>query len=388
MSLFTREAETRDLTRADIWGPAFSGLGSSNSSALQQVAAYGAVRHIADQWAQAEITATQMRGGVRQPMSEAPQILTDPSPILSAYESRFAMVAELKTRGNAFGLVDDSRRYCQWIPFEFVTVDESNLANPVYRVLGTQVDLVKRGGNLLHIREFVTAGSVMGLSPIEQFAASFEWSGLARSFGRRFLKESSIPPAILQAKTARVGGEVLTEARDDFVRAARSGKPVALPGEWAYQRISISPEEAQFLQTIEASATEIAIIFGVPPEVVGGKAGSSRTYSNREMDQKAFRVQTLGGISGRASAAFRDVLPTDTEVTYDLTVLERPGVLESARAMTEELRNGTRFLSEARESLGRPAPTAKQIEEWQQWFATNKSESQSDATSTAITKEV
>lgn len=378
MSLFTRPAENRDLSATDVFGASWQSLG--RGAARRQAAVYAAIRYITDQWAQATITVTELRG-VEREVVETPLILADPSPTLDPWDSRVQMVTELKTQGNAFALVDDARRYCQWIPEEYVVIDEVNPLRPQYHVNGKPVELVKQGGNLLHLREQLGAGTVRGLSPIAEFAASFEWADLARAYGRRWFQQSSMPPAILQAKTARVDGAKLTEARDDFVAAAREGKPVALPGEWDYRKISVSPEEAQFLQTIEATATEIAIIYGVPPEEVGGKAGSSRTYSNREMDQTLFRVKTLGGVSGRAESAFRAVLKPGQELTYDLSRLERPALLDYMRAISEQLNNGTLTLAEARRELGRRGITAQEIEQWQQWYDTKKSASESDSTS-------
>ena len=380
MSLFTRQ-ETRDIDAEDVWGSSWQSLG--RGGAMRQAAVYASVRYIADQWAQAVATVTEIRSGEREPVP-TPSVLLDPSPTLTYWDSRVQMVNELKTRGNAYGLVDDGRRYCQWVPKDYVTVDESDPLNPRYYVLGRPMTLVKQGGNLLHLREALGAGTVQGLSPIEQFAGSFEWADLARQYGRRWFRQSAMPPAILSLKVGKASATQMREARDDFVDAAREGKPVGLSGEWDYRTITIPPEQAQFLQTIEASATEIAIIYGVPPEEVGGKAGSSRTYSNREMDQGLFRVKTLGGVSGRAAAGFRDVLRHGQEVTYDLSVLERPGILEYARTVTEQLRNGTLTLAEARRDLGRRGLTEPEIEQWQHWYATSKSHSESEASSLAL----
>jgi len=380
VSVLTREVEQRDITGADVWGPDWEAP-PSTSTAIPAV--YGAVRLIGDEWAQAPITVTEPRNGELE-MVDLPLILEDPDPYLSEFEWRFALVAALKLRGNAYGLVDDGRRFCRWLPNEWVTVDESNRMKPVYRVNGRPMDLVKQGGNLVHIREFTQPGSVVGLSPIEHFAATFETSALARQYGRRWFKGSSMPPAILSAKTPRMDPALLVEARDDFVKAAKSGLPVALPGEWDYTKITVTPEEAQFLLTIQATANEVAVIFGVPPEKVGGRAGSSRSYSNVEMDQELFEIETLGGVSGRVASGLKPILRPRQRITFDLTVLKQPGALERARIDTEELRNGTTFLEEARRAKGKKPPTAKQIADWQQWYSTTKSAAESLATSIAI----
>lgn len=385
MSLLSRP-ETRDIDSEAVFGSSWQSLG--RGAARRQAATYAAIRYIADQWAQSSITVTEMRGGYAEPI-DTPLILSDPSPTLSVWDSKVQMVGALKSRGNAYGLVDDGRRYCQWLPDEWVQIDDSRPMSPRYYVNGRLVKLVKEGGNLLHVREVSTAGSVRGLSPIEEFASSFEWADLARQYGRRWFQQSAMPPAILQAKTTNKGGAALKEARDDFIEAAREGKPVALPGEWEYKPIMVAPEQAQFLQTIEASATEIAIIYGVPPEKVGGKAGSSRTYSNLEMDQRSFRLETLGGVSGRASAAQLDLIKHGQAVTYDLSALERPGLLEYMRAITEQLRNGTLTQPEARRDLGRRGMTEAEINDWQQHYTTTKSQSEAiaESISTSITKE-
>ncbi|MGZ0067854.1 phage portal protein [Microbacterium arborescens] len=378
MSLFTRPAETRDIDASDVWGPMAEHLRSVKPTRLVPV--YGAVRLIADQWAQGSMTVTEAKSGEHEPV-ETPLILSDPDPILDLFDWKVQLVTALQFAGNAYGLVDDGRRYCRWLPDDWVTIDESNPLNPQYRVLGKPMDLVKQGGNLLHVRNMVRPGSAKGISPLEHFASTFEWAGMAREYGRRWFRNSSIPPAILQAKASRVDANMLREARDEFVEAAKSGLPVALPGEWAYSRISISPQEAQFLETIQATATDVAVIYGVPPEKIGGRAGSSRTYSNVESDQRLFRVETLGGVTGRAMGALAALLRPGQELTYELSVLEQPGILELARHTTEELRNGSLTLAEARRRFRRRGLTDAEIEQWQQWYAINKSESESDATS-------
>lgn len=380
MSVFTREAEHRDLNTDDVWGSAWEG-GTSTATAIPAV--YGAVRLIGDEWSQAPANVTELRNGEQEAVA-LPLILDDPDPFLSEFEWRFTLVAALKLRGNAYGLVDDGRRYCRWLPDSWVTIDESRPTRPVYRVLGKSMDLVKQGGNLVHVREFITPGSVKGLSPIEHFASTFETSTLARAYGRRWFKGSSMPPAILHSKTNRLDPGKLVEARDDFVRAAKSGLPVALPGEWDYTKITVSPDEAQFLQTIQATANEIAVIYGVPPEKIGGRAGSSKTYSNVEADQELFEIETLGGVSARAAGALKPLLRHGQRLAYDLSVLKQPGALERARIDTEELRNGTAFLDEVRRRKGRKPATAQQIEDWQHWYSTTKSEAESLATSIAI----
>ena len=264
-------------------------------------------------------------------------------------------------------------------------IDESIPLQPKYFLLGQEVQLVKHGGSLLHIPEFVQPGRVKGISPIQQFMDLFDGAAAAAQYGRTWFKNASIPPAILSTKADRVGADVLREARDDFVAAAKTGLPVALPGEWNWTRISVTPAEAQFLETIKANATTIASIFRVPAEDIGGEAGSSRTYSNREMDQELLNVRTMQPLGTRFGDGVAPLLPTGQKVTVDFDGLAQPGVLESARADSEQLKNGSLTLAELRRSRGRRPLTAQEIAEWQEWYATMRTESTSSSES--ITKE-
>lgn len=378
MSLFTRE--TRDITSEAVWGSDYvSPLGVS---VTRLAPVYGAVSLIADLFSMLPAsTRVELDTGEMEPV-RTPLIVRDPNPDIPPSAWRTQYVTSMKLRGNAYGITDPGRRYIWWLHPDWVSVDETNPMRPRYWVNGREMRTVRQGGDLLHLREFVNPGSVVGVSPIQHFADTFERANLASAYGRKWFKNASIPPAILSGPQ-KLGPDRLREARDDFIAATAEGKPVALPGEWKWEKISILPQEAQFLETIEATATEIATIYRVSPEDIGGKAGNSRTYSNREMDQELLNVRTLMPVGNRLAEAYGDVLPTGQSVVFDYDVLAQPGQLELARAMFEELRAGLVTNPEARRRLGRRPLTEQEIADWQQWYSTTKSEAESMATSIA-----
>lgn len=386
MSLFTRER--RNLDSASVWGDDYvTPLGVAGVTRLAPV--YGAVSLISDLFSMVPAhTVTELDTGEFEPLRNPP-IVRDPNPDLSRSAWRTQYVLSMKLRGNAYGLTDPGRRYCWWMHPDWVSIDETNPMRPVYYVNGQPMETVRRGGNLVHIREFVHPGSVKGVSPIQHFADTFERANLASAYGRKWFRNASVPPAILSTTEKRLGADKLREARDDFIAATAEGKPVALPGEWTWSKISINPQEAQFLETIEATATEIATIFRVAPEDIGGKAGNSRTYSNREQDAELLNIRTLMPVGNRLAEAYEDLLPSGQTVQFDYDVLAQPGQLESARADSEELRNGTLRLEEARRRRGRRPLTEQEIADWQAWYQTNKSESESlaESVSESITRE-
>jgi len=385
-SLFTRPVEDRALSYADVWG-AGENPSVTADGVLRLGAVYAAVSLIADQFAAVPLSVVRRVGESEEPV-ETPYVLTNPDINVSLVDWTFQAVASLKLRGNAYGLcskeqgADGVRLRIEWLHPDRVAINESDPARPRYTVDGKPVFTLAQGGDLIHVREFVQPGSVVGLSPIAQFMDTFDTASQAQGFGRRWFKKAAVPPAILQSLTPRMPAAQLAEARDDFVTASAEGKPVALPGEWKYERISIPPNEAQFLETIKASATQIAAIFRVPPEDVGGESGGSRTYGNREADAERFNARVLLPLATRMAAALGEVLADPSKrIRYDLDSLARPGQLEMARADTEALRNGTLSLAEARRAHGRRPLTDMEVEQWQQWYTTTKSESESTAES-------
>lgn len=372
MSLFTRDVESRDMTWQDVWGSDSAPMMMGEYSVTRVGPVYAAVSMIADLFVQAKIQAgAEAADGELIPVP-APAWLRDPDPYVTRSTWRYQMVVSLKLRGNAYGLTDPDRRYVRWLHPEWVSIDESNPLRPRYWVLGQEVQLVKQGGSLIHVAEFVHPGRVRGLSPIGQFMDLFEAAKAAADYGRRWFKNSSVPPAILSTKFERIGADRLREARDDFIAAAKDGKPVALPGEWSWQKVTLDPKEAQFLETIKATATQIAAIFRVAPEDIGGESGSSRTYSNREMDSGLLNTRTMQPIGVRMSDAFEPMLPTGQSLRVGFDALAQPGLLESARVDTEELTNGTLTLAEARRRKGRSPLTAEDVTAWQDHYATKK----------------
>jgi len=381
VSLFVRE-ERRDLTWGDVWGDnSPPPLGPSGVTKLAPV--YGAVSLIADLFSSVPSSVLKETVDGDEPVA-TPDLLLDPDPYIEEMDWRYQFAVSLKLRGNAYGLTDPGRRFLRWLHPDWVSVDESNPLKPRYYVAGYGEQIpVRRGGNLVHAREFIQPGSVKGLSPIAHFMSTFDVAQLAQEYGRRWFKKSSMPPSVLTTD-AKLDSDRLREARDDFVEATKDGLPVALPGGWDWKKITVTPEEAQFLSTIEASATTIATIFRVPAEDIGGKAGNSRTYSNREMDQELFNIRTLLPLGQRFAGAIRPLLPDGQKVSLFWDFLAQPGQLESARADSEELRNGTLTLDAARRRKGRKPLTQAEIDQWQQWYATTKSENESFATSVAL----
>lgn len=389
MSLFFK----RDLE----WGDVFPGwtTGSTwngSAKALRLIPVYAAVSYIADLFSIVPQSRYIDDAG-KHTRAALPAWLANPDPRIDTISWRYQFATSLKLRGNAYGLVMGSAVNplgVRWLHPDMVSVDESDPSGPRYWVTGARepLTLYRQGGQLIHVAEFVQPNSVIGLSPIAQFRQVFETAGYAMSYGHDWFEKSGIPASLLTSKKQLKPGQA-GEAKALFRAAVADGGPVTLDSEWDYKTLTVAPNEAQFLETIKASATLIANMFRVSPEDVGGETGSSRTYGNRQDDFERFKIRTLLPIVTRYEVAIKELLPTREFIKLNLDAFTRPNLLERSRAYTENLRNGTLTLAEARQSEDRPPLTESEIQFWQEHYLTQKSASESiaESVSQSITKE-
>ncbi|MEB0001609.1 phage portal protein [Cryobacterium sp. 10I1] len=392
MSVFFGKGEGRSVGWSDVFGTSSHGsfsLGGLHDQALRVIPVYAAVSLIADQFAM--LPFATYRGGLQASQQIAtPQFLVKPDPRISVFDWKYQLAVSLKLRGNAYGYLTGSSirpSGVLWIHPDHITVNETS-GTPIYNFYGAQETNWQHGGRIIHLREFVQAGSVKGLSPIAMFRATFETSAYAMKYGNEWFKNSAIPSGILRNEKTQLKPGAAAEAKALFMASTQHKEPVVLDTNWTWQQVSIAPEEAQFLQTIKATATQIAAIFRVSPEDIGGESGNSRTYGNRESDQQVFNIRTLLPLVTRVEEALNEILPNPQFIKFDLEVLSRPNMLERARANTEKLKNGTRTLAEARKGEDAAPLTEAEVEFWHKYYLTTYGEraAATESTTTSIAK--
>jgi phage portal protein BeeE len=69
-----------------------------------------------------------------------------------------------------------------------------------------------------------------------------------------------------------------------MARRIRRREPFVYGMDWEYTPIQISAMEARFVETSSMVASQIAVIYGVPPHKIGGTIGDSLTYSTVEQE--------------------------------------------------------------------------------------------------------
>jgi HK97 family phage portal protein len=389
--LFGNRAETRTITWDDFFGPS-GGPGRKTirgDHALRVIPVYSAVSLIADSISTLPVQAYRGEGDTREQIAKT-GFLLDPHTGLTWVDWVHQLMVSLLLRGNAYGVVTWRGPWAEsirWIHPDSVTVDESGSA-PTYSWHGGEPQLdIAHGGNFLHVRAFAIPGKWKAPSPIELFASQLETWDSASSYGKEWFDNSGVPTGILKNDLATLDRIQSDIARQSFVDATKRPGPVTLDKNWTWTKVSVTPQEAQFLETIKAGATQIASIFRVDPTDIGGEAGNQLTYSTREQNQIRFNVRTLLPWTVRLEHVFKPLLPPGEFIKFNLDGLARPDLLTRIRANNEALKGGQATLAEVRRQEDRRPLSADEIAFWQEMYATFKSESESSSTSTSQVKE-
>jgi HK97 family phage portal protein len=136
------------------------------------------------------------------------------------------------------------------------------------------------------------------------------------AFGAKFFANGAAPSGVLEHPGAIKKPSRVREAwQSQFGGSANAHKVTVLEEGMKCTPISISPNEAQFLETRKFQIDEIAQIFRVPPHMVGDLEKSS--FSNIEQQSLEFAKYTLEPWSVRGEQSLNRALLTENEkATY------------------------------------------------------------------------
>lgn len=154
---------------------------------------------------------------------------------------------------------------------------------------GSTVYLTPR--DVLHIPGLGFDGLV-GYSPIAMAKNAIGLAIATEEYGAKFFANGAAPSGVLEHPgTIKDPARLRENWNSTFGGSANSGKVAVLEEGMKYTPISISPEQAQFLETRRFQIDEIARIFRVPPHMVGDLEKSS--FSNIEQQSLEFVKYTL-----------------------------------------------------------------------------------------------
>lgn len=368
MSLF-RRTEGRAITFQDLWGSgAASTMTDGTSSSLRLIPLYSAVTGIADDVSIMPWHAYRDSGsGWGEKMTRQPRILTDPAGDGTGFIPWMGQgVASAALWGFAFGPVlqwdGGSPSVVRWVNPARVEIDETGPV-PVFRLDGRRVR------DFVYVPGPVMPGSIKGMSPTALFRMQFDKSLKAQRYASDLFDGGVMPPGVLKNSEQKLPEGAADVVKAKFKQSVRNRDIFVTGRDWTWTPLQAPDDDIKFLETIKAGANEIAAIYRVQPEDIGGEAaGGSLTYSTLEMNQQNRNRRALLPWVRRFEAALTAALPRPQYVKANMDALIRPDLKARMEAHEIGLRIGMETMPEGRALEDKPPLTPDEITQWQNYY--------------------
>src|SRR5512132_1832762 len=312
-----RDALTLEQLLAEEGRPTASGEPVTVESALRLSTVWGCVRLLAD--SVSTLPLHVYRGDDRDPIP-TPPLLARPSadfPELSDW--LWACMASLLLRGNCWGVIT-ARSGAGLLPSQCDLVHPDRVA-VVTNGDGTQTIRINgepyNRADPFHVKAFPWPGSLLGLSPIAYARESIGLGLGAASYGAKLFGDSAIPSGVLTSDQ-KLGQGAADHFKARWSAAHKGKREIAVLGQGAkFQPITISPDEAQFIQTQKFNVSTICRFYGVPPEMMGGETAGHEAYTSPEMRGADFLTFTLRPWLLRIERGVSGLLPSTQRAKFN-----------------------------------------------------------------------
>ena len=290
-----------------LMGPTAAGKTVNERSAMQLTAVYACVRILAEGIAGLPLHLYKCgKNGSREKAVDHPLYFLlhdEPNPEMTSFVFRETLMTHLLLYGNCYcQIIRDGRgQVTALYPLmpNQMSVDRDEKGQLYYTYLrgGEEADTMKKGTvyllpeDVLHIPALGFDGLV-GYSPIAMAKNSIGMGLACEEYGAKFFANGAAPSGVLEHPGTIKDITRLRESWNAIYGGSKNAGKVAILEEGMhYSPISISPNEAQFLETRKFQVDEIARIFHVPPHMIGDLERS--TFSNIKQQSLEFVKYTL-----------------------------------------------------------------------------------------------
>ena len=322
-------------------GGTTSGKVVTERSAMQMTAVYSCVRILAEAVAGLPLHLYRYRddGGKEKAIDHPLYLLLhdEPNPEMSSFVFRETLMTHLLLWGNAYAQIirNGKGEVVALYPLMpnkmsvdrdadgrlYYTYQRSSEEAPIAE--GSKVILSPK--DVLHIPGLGFDGLV-GYSPIAMAKNAIGLAIATEEYGSKFFANGATPSGILEYPgTVKDPEKVRDSWTRGFSGSGNAHKVAVLEEGMKYTPISISPEQAQFLETRKFQINEIARIFRVPPHMVGDLDKSS--FSNIEQQSLEFVKYTLDPWVVRWEQSIQRTLLQDEEKTRYFVKFNLEGLL-------------------------------------------------------------
>jgi len=236
------------------------------------------------------------------------------------------------------------------------------------KVQGTYaVDQDNGFSELKHVKLWNPLDDYYGCSPLQAAAVEVDQHNMMAKHNVNLLANGARPSGAVIFKPTDDAGfamnltdsqrqQLLTDLNNRFSGAGNAGRPMLLEGDFDWKEMGLSPKDMDFLNLKHLSATDIAMCFGVPSQLVG--VPDSQTYSNVAEARLALYEETIIPYLSKVQSDMNEwLVPMFGDgLSIEFDVDSIPALSERRKKIyenvTSAVREGIMTRNEARERIG------------------------------------
>ena len=269
----------------------------------KNVVAYQAINRVADAIASVKLGA--YRGETELTEHPLKALFNRPNPFQSYGDYMRAKVSFILIAGNGyeerFRVGGDIKELYQLRPDCMKIIPSANGIPAAYEYSMGQnktrwdVDPRTLDSDVRHLKLFNPLNDWYGMSPIEAGSYAIDQNNESMSWMQSLLQNSARPSGAL---TVKDGGTLSDEnfnrlkaqIEEQYSGSSNAGRPMLLEGGLDWQQMGLSPTDMGIIESKFSSARDVALAFGVPPQLLG--IPGDNTYSNYAEARLAFWEDT------------------------------------------------------------------------------------------------
>ena len=228
-----------------------------------------------------------------------------------------------------------------------------------------EADPVTGQSDIRHVKLFNPLDDWYGLSPMAAAALSIDQHNEQGKWNAALLQNAAVPSGVLVYEPKEGSGALTDEQfhrlkaewQESYQGAKNAGRPPLLEGGMTWKQTGLSQKDMDFLNAKNTSARDIALAFGVPPQLLG--IPGDNTYSNYQEARLALWEETIlpllshlaGELNAWLAPRFGENLMLEPGVdSIPALSARREAKRDSVR---KDMQAGLLTINEGREELGR-----------------------------------
>jgi HK97 family phage portal protein len=270
---------------------------SASNSYMKNVVVYRCVNMIASAASHVPLEVSE---------SKLQRIFQHPNKEQTNFDFLYNIVANNLLFGNTFIFLDNASM--KILDSEQVNiVHEENSEEALgYTFSQDEDSRVFQRDQVLHIKQYNPNSSLYGLPCTRAAEESIKLYDMTVKWNNSLLANGARPSGALIVKDGIFSNDQFTRLRDQlddkYTGSLNSGRPLLLEGGIEWKEMGINPKDMDFIQSKNSAARDIALAFGVPPQLLGIQGDN--TYSNMQEARLALWEETIIPILDQISDGF------------------------------------------------------------------------------------